>query len=174
MARPWELFRLARTWFRLYPEQPTPSATSITIWISTALTTLSAFKSLRAAAKPRASLIMSCTSATVMLPSCCALHGLYVNPSCDTENALPPIAIVPVRAFAERFGATEYFTVPLPVPEAPELTVRKLALLTAVHEAVCNVESTFTLPVPPPAVPFAEYALKVNGLMTVRYTGTVM
>jgi len=81
---------------------------------------------------------------------------------------------VPAREFAERFGATEYFTVPLPVPEAPEVMVMKLVLLTAVHEAVCDVEITFTLPGPPLAVALAEDALKLNGLLTVRYTGTVM
>jgi len=47
--------------------------------------------------------------------------------------------------------ATEKFTVPFPVPLAPEVTVTNPALLTAVHGQV-DVVVTVMLPVPPAGV----------------------
>jgi hypothetical protein len=40
---------------------------------------------------------------------------------------------VPMPLAAELFVETEYVTVPLPVPEAPDKTLIQLALLTAVQ-----------------------------------------
>jgi len=47
------------------------------------------------------------------------------------------------------FAATEYVTVPLPVPEAPDVTFSQLVLLlTAVHAHPVS-EVTFTVALPP-------------------------
>ena len=53
-------------------------------------------------------------------------------PDCVKLTTLPPIEMLADRA-APVFAATLYATDPLPLPDAPELIVRKLALLTAVH-----------------------------------------
>src|SRR5262245_5413650 len=55
-----------------------------------------------------------------------------------------------VRACPVVFAATWNTTVPVPVPEAPLVMVRKLALLVAVHAQSLDVV-TVTLPVPPVA-----------------------
>ena len=47
--------------------------------------------------------------------------------------AVPVIVNVPVRAAPVVFAATVKLTTPLPAPEAPAVTVRNAALLTAVH-----------------------------------------
>ncbi len=47
-------------------------------------------------------------------------------------------------------AATEYLTVPMPVPLAPEVMVIHELLLTAVH-GQAEVVLTFTVPVPPTA-----------------------
>ena len=52
--------------------------------------------------------------------------------------AVPVIVRVAVRA-APVFGATANWTLPFPEPEAPDMTVRKLALLVAVHAHVLGV-----------------------------------
>jgi hypothetical protein len=52
--------------------------------------------------------------------------------------AVPVIVRVAVRA-APVFGPTANWTVPFPVPEAPDMTVRKVALLVAVHAHVLGV-----------------------------------
>jgi hypothetical protein len=69
--------------------------------------------------------------------------------ACVTVNVWPAIVNVPVRK-TPGFTATVKLTVPLPVPEAPDVTVIQLTLATAVHEhpvpAVTALE-----PVPPPA-----------------------
>ncbi|KJU86896.1 hypothetical protein MBAV_000910, partial [Candidatus Magnetobacterium bavaricum] len=52
---------------------------------------------------------------------------------------------VPIRRLAPVFAVTEYATVPLPVPEAPEVIVIQLSLLFAVHAQVDAVV-TLTLP----------------------------
>jgi hypothetical protein len=54
--------------------------------------------------------------------------------------AVPVIVNVAVRS-APLFGATANWTVPFPVPDAPCATVRKLALLTAVHAQVFDVDT---------------------------------
>jgi hypothetical protein len=53
-------------------------------------------------------------------------------PCCVMVIAVPVIVSVAVRA-TPVFGATANCTVPLPAPDAPCETVRKLALLVAVH-----------------------------------------
>jgi hypothetical protein len=53
---------------------------------------------------------------------------------CVTVNVSPAIVNVPVRSEPVVFSATVNFTVPLPVPLLPLVTVIQLALLTAVHE----------------------------------------
>ncbi len=73
---------------------------------------------------------------------------------CVTVNVCPPIVMVPVRPVdgsppdAPVFGATENVTVPVPVPDAPPVTVIHEAFDTAVHVQVAPVV-TLTLPVPP-------------------------
>ena len=56
---------------------------------------------------------------------------------------------VPTRLAPAVFAATEYVTVPLPVPEAPDVTFSQLVLLlTAVHAHPVS-EVTFTVALPP-------------------------
>jgi hypothetical protein len=62
----------------------------------------------------------------------------------------PPIVSVPLRAVLPAFGATEYPTVPLPLPLAPEAIVIQVALLRAVQEHALGAV-TATLPLPPTA-----------------------
>ena len=52
--------------------------------------------------------------------------------------AVPVIVSVAVRS-APVFGATANWTVPSPIPDAPCVTVRKLALLVAVHAQVLEL-----------------------------------
>jgi hypothetical protein len=99
---------------------------------------------------------------TVPLPPrspTCWLVGAMVNehgasPSCVTVNVCPATLIVPVRA-VPRFGSTANPTDPLPVPDAPEVTMihAALALEAAVHEQVPPVV-TVTDPVPPATATF--------------------
>ncbi|MGB7909775.1 MAG: hypothetical protein WCF58_17285 [Syntrophobacteraceae bacterium] len=58
------------------------------------------------------------------------------------------MVIVPVRLVVALFTATEYVTVPLPEPEAPDTTLIQLTLLTAVHEHP-DIEVTPTVALPP-------------------------
>jgi hypothetical protein len=55
-----------------------------------------------------------------------------------------------VRACPVALAATWYPTTPLPVPEAPLITVSQLALLVALHAQALDV-FTLTFPVPPVA-----------------------
>jgi hypothetical protein len=55
---------------------------------------------------------------------------------------------VPLLAFDELFAVTENPTDPLPLPEAPEVTDTKPALLAAVHAQPVGAV-TLTLPGPP-------------------------
>jgi hypothetical protein len=55
---------------------------------------------------------------------------------------------VPTRLAPALFAATEYVTVPLPEPEAPDTTLIQLALLTAVQEHP-DIEITPTVALPP-------------------------
>jgi hypothetical protein len=56
-----------------------------------------------------------------------------------------------VRACPVIFAATWNTTAPVPVPEAPLTTVRKLSLLVAVHAHPLDV-FTVTFPLPPAAL----------------------
>ncbi len=85
------------------------------------------------------------------------LVGAIVNehdarPSCVTVNVCPATVMVPLRP-VPRFGSTANATDPLPVPDAPEVTVIHGALETAVHEHVAPVV-TATDPVPPATATF--------------------
>ena len=66
--------------------------------------------------------------------------------SCDTVNVCPAISAVPERGPAV-FSWIEIFTVPLPVPEAPELIASQAAPLDAVHpQPPGDVTLTFVVP----------------------------
>ena len=60
----------------------------------------------------------------------------------------PAIVSVPVRGLPVVFTATLYFTVPFPLPDAPDVMVSHGSLLVACHGQLANVE-TITVPVPP-------------------------
>lgn len=53
--------------------------------------------------------------------------------SCVTVKVRPAMAMTPVRCVDVVFAATVYWTVPLPVPDPPPVTVIHGALLVAVH-----------------------------------------
>ena len=85
------------------------------------------------------------------------LVGAIVNehaasPSCVTVNVCPATVMVPLRP-VPRFGSTANATDPLPVPDAPEVTVIHAALEAAVHGHVPPVV-TATDPVPPATATF--------------------
>jgi hypothetical protein len=86
------------------------------------------------------------------------LVGAMVNdhgesPSCVTVTGCPATVIVPLRRPVPRFGSTANATDPLPVPDAPEVTVIHAALEAAVHEHMPPVV-TVTDPVPPATATF--------------------
>src|SRR5262249_15253829 len=70
----------------------------------------------------------------------------------DTLNVDPAIVSVAVRA-APVLAATVKFAVPLPLPDAPDVNVTKVALLVAVHAHPVPAV-TGTDPVPPAAPKF--------------------
>jgi hypothetical protein len=76
----------------------------------------------------------------------------YVHPAvaCVTVKVSPAMVRVPVRAIPLAFAATEYPTVPGPVPEAPEMILIQAALLVA-PQGQPVVAFTLTEPVPAPA-----------------------
>jgi hypothetical protein len=75
----------------------------------------------------------------------------YVQPdSWITVKVFPAMVMVPLWAVPV-FSATEYSTVPLPVPLDPEVMVIQDALFVAVQEQALSEAVTFTLPVPPEA-----------------------
>jgi hypothetical protein len=65
-----------------------------------------------------------------------------------TVNVCPATVSVPVRLLVFVFAATEYPTVPLPLPLLPEVIVIQAALLAAVQVQPVGAV-TVTLPVPP-------------------------
>ena len=76
------------------------------------------------------------------------LGGGGLLAACDTVNVCPAIIMVPLReplALAD----TTYATLPLPVPDPPDLTEIQVALLSARHAQPVVVE-TVTVPVLPP------------------------
>jgi hypothetical protein len=72
--------------------------------------------------------------------------------------AVPVIVNVAVRA-GPLLAATVNWTVPLPVPDAPWVTVRNVALLTAVHAQVDGVVTLMAAV--PPAAPNAVVVVPV-------------
>ncbi len=76
------------------------------------------------------------------------MEYLHDTASWFTVKVLPAMVIVPDLELLRLFAATEYFTVPLPLPLLPDVTVIQLLLLAAVQEQPA-VAVTLTLPVPP-------------------------
>jgi hypothetical protein len=64
-------------------------------------------------------------------------------------KSCPAMVIVPVRGVVPVFVETAYPIVPLPIPEAPDITIIQGALLVADHVQVPNEAVTLTLPLPP-------------------------
>lgn len=85
--------------------------------------------------------------------------------SCVTEYAFPPIVNVPVREEPVALAAALTPTDPLPVPDAPLVTVSQPLLLTAVHAHPAGAV-TDTVAVPPPeGMPCVVGAMVVEQLM---------
>jgi hypothetical protein len=79
------------------------------------------------------------------------IAGVHAAAASLTVNVLPPIVSVPLREVVDGFAAALNATDPLPLPDAPDVTVNQLSLLAAVHaQPVAAV--TATVPVPPVAV----------------------
>lgn len=66
---------------------------------------------------------------------------VQLTPACETVKVRPPIVMVPERLVGLVFGATEYWTVPFPSPDAPDVTVSHAALLEALHEQPAVVDT---------------------------------
>jgi hypothetical protein len=75
-------------------------------------------------------------------------------------NVWPPMVRVPVRS-DPGFAATANATVPLPMPEAPDVTVIQLAFDVAVHAQPAAAE-TATLPLEAPKATRDEVDASVN------------
>ena len=58
---------------------------------------------------------------------------MHAAPACVTVNVMPATLSVPVRDAVDVFAVAEKFTVPLPLPDAPAVTVSHEAPLAAVH-----------------------------------------
>ncbi len=54
-------------------------------------------------------------------------------PLCVTVSVLPAIVRLPLRDAVALFGVTEYLTLPLPVPEDPEVIESQPRFSDAVH-----------------------------------------
>jgi hypothetical protein len=65
-----------------------------------------------------------------------------------TECAWPAMVTEPLRLLVVVLPVNEYVTLPLPVPEAPAVTVIQFALLVAVHVQALADAVTDTVPVP--------------------------
>jgi hypothetical protein len=81
------------------------------------------------------------------------VHGGGGGAACDTVKVCPAIAIVPVRGAAV-LTSTLKVTMPLPVPEAPLVTVNHAALALAVHAHVGAEAVTATEPDVPVSATF--------------------
>jgi hypothetical protein len=73
------------------------------------------------------------------------MHGGGGGAACDTVKVWPAMAIVPVRA-APALASTLNATTPLPLPEAPPITINHDALDAAVHAHVASEAVTLTDP----------------------------
>ena len=71
----------------------------------------------------------------------------------ETVNVWPPIVSVPLRALPV-FAAAVKATVPLPVPDAPLVTVSHGALAVAVHVQLPADAVTAIVPAPPLSATF--------------------
>ena len=70
----------------------------------------------------------------------------HETPAWVTEKVWPAIVTVPVRALVEVLAATLTCTVPLPLPDVPEVTVIHEALLVAVHAQAVVPVTVIELP----------------------------
>jgi hypothetical protein len=68
-----------------------------------------------------------------------------------TVKVFPPIVSVPLRAVVDGFAVALNATDPVPLPDAPDVTVNHVSLLVAV-QAQPAAAVTATVPVPPVAV----------------------
>jgi len=71
--------------------------------------------------------------------------------ACVTVNVFPAAAIVALRVLIPVLAANVYLTVPLPVPEPPDVMVIQGALVVAVHAQVAADAVTAIAPDPSPA-----------------------
>jgi hypothetical protein len=89
-----------------------------------------------------------------------------VAAACVTVKVWPAIVMVPVRVDVAVFCATEYDTVPAPLPDAPAVTVIQAALLAAVHAQPADaLTPTVPLPAPDPYEALAAERLGVHGAL---------
>lgn len=84
------------------------------------------------------------------VPALAAFSRNLPSPDWTTLRVCPPIVRVPVLESVVVLAVYEYFTVPLPVPLAPEVMVSHEVLLAAVHVPLHpdGVAVTVTVPVP--------------------------
>lgn len=85
---------------------------------------------------------------------------VQVLPVCVTVNPRPATLSVPTRVKAVLFGATEYWTVPSPVPDPPDVTVSHPTLLDAAHTHPADAVTT-TEPLVPAPLTVAEAGASV-------------
>jgi hypothetical protein len=77
--------------------------------------------------------------------------------ACVIVKACPAIVTLPVRDSDDELAATAKVTIPLPLPDAPPVTVTQLTLLTAVHvQPVRTVTLTDSVAPAAPGVAFVE------------------
>ena len=81
--------------------------------------------------------------------------------ACETVNVLPATAIVVLRA-APVLAAMVNATLPLPVPDAPAVSVIQFALVDAVHVQLAADALTAIDPVPPVSATFCAVGLIEN------------
>jgi len=75
---------------------------------------------------------------TARIPRCSAIAERLYGACCVMVIGVPVIVKIATRT-GPMFAATANWTIPSPAPEAPCVTVRKLALLVAVHVQVFDV-----------------------------------
>ena len=73
---------------------------------------------------------------------------MHEAPACVTVKVWPPAVMVPVLVAPPVFCATEYPTLPLPVPLLPDVIVIHESVVTAVQEQPV-MEVSAMVPVPP-------------------------
>src|SRR4051812_5752488 len=92
---------------------------------------------------------------------------------CVTVKVFPAIVSDPIRAVVSVLAATEYATVPLPVPDAPLVSVSHASLLKAVQ---AHVAVTGTVPVaaPGPTVLPDEVIVEAHVVVSANVFETVL